>query len=305
MAVMRELIIIGCGPAGITAGIYAARKGIDFSIITKDIGGQTIYSSAVENYTGYQVLTGIELAEKFREHLQGFNIALLEGREAVEVKKEQDIVVVKTSDGEIFNAKCCIIASGRNPRKLNVKGEDSFYGRGVTYCATCDGPLYRGKNVAVIGGGNSALDAVIQLLKIASKVYLIDIAEELKADKIMIEKVKNNNRLEILDSTRVEEIMGLDSVEKIAVNTKHGRKELDVQGIFIEIGTKANSQFIDNVTKNKDGEIIVDCDCKTSIDGIFAAGDVTDVSAKQIIVACGEGAKSALSAVEYLNRKIQ
>lgn len=301
MTDIYELIIIGAGPAGITASIYAARKKMNFIVITKDVGGQTVLSSGIENYTGYQFITGVELANKFREHIESFNILLKENETVTFVKKDADIIIVETDKGKYYT-KSVVVASGRVPRKLNVKGEEEFKNRGITYCATCDAPFFAGKDVAVIGGGNSALDAVLQLIKIANKVYLIDIAPKLKADPIMVEKAKNSNIVEIYNNTKVEEIYGDKFVEGIKISRDNKIKELSIEGIFIEIGSIAASDFINDVLKNKDKEIIVNCKCETNIPGIFAAGDVTNVASKQIIVACGEGAKAVLSAFEYLSK---
>ncbi len=301
MTDIYELIIIGAGPAGITASIYAARKKMNFIVITKDVGGQTVLSSGIENYTGYQFITGVELANKFREHIESFNILLKENETVTFVKKDADIISVETDKGKYYT-KSVVVASGRVPRKLNVKGEEEFKNRGITYCATCDAPFFAGKDVAVIGGGNSALDAVLQLIKIANKVYLIDIAPKLKADPIMVEKAKNSNIVEIYNNTKVEEIYGDKFVEGIKISRDNKIKELSIEGIFIEIGSIAASDFINDVLKNKDKEIIVNCKCETNIPGIFAAGDVTNVASKQIIVACGEGAKAVLSAFEYLSK---
>ncbi len=298
-----ELIILGCGPAGITAAIYAARKKIDFVVITKDIGGQTVYSSEVENYTGYQFVTGAELALKFKEHLDMFDIQLKMPEEVQLVEKRQDnLLYVKTNLSEYF-AKTLIVATGRIPKSLGVENEEKFKGRGLTYCATCDAPLFRDKDVLVVGGGNSALDAVLQLTKYAKKIYLIDIAKELKADKIMIQKAFSTGIVEYFNNSKVIKIFGENFVECILLENLVDKtlKEIKVQGIFVEIGSFPSSKFINDIQKNKDGEIIVDCMCRTSIPGIFAAGDVTNVFAKQIIIACGEGAKAAIAAYEYLN----
>ncbi len=295
-----DLVILGCGPAGITAAIYSARKKIDFIVISKDVGGQTVYSSAVENYTGYQVITGAELALKFKEHLDMFDIEIKMPEVVESVKKEGDIFITKT-DKDIYYSKTVIIATGRVPRSLGVKNEEKYKGRGLTYCATCDAPLFREKDVVVVGGGNSALDAVIQLTKYANNIYIVDISEKLKADPIMIEKAFSYPKLKHYPTNKVVEILGDKFVEGVILeNIKDKSKtELRVQGIFVEIGSIPSSDFVD-VAKTKDGEIIVDCACRTSVLGLFAAGDVTNVFAKQVIIACGEGAKAAISAFEYL-----
>jgi alkyl hydroperoxide reductase subunit F len=298
---MYDLIIVGAGPAGITASIYAARKRMNFLIITKDIGGQAALSSYIENYIGYQFVTGAELIQKFREHLEKFDLLIKEGETVNLVEKENKVVKVKTEKDE-YRAKTVIVASGRIPKKLKVKGEDEFKNKGVTYCATCDGPLFSDLDVAVIGGGNSALDAVLQLIKIARKIYLIDIAQELKADPVMIEKAKESGKVIFYLNTSVVEIYGDKFVKGIKIKRDGILEDLSVEGIFIEIGSNPVSEFVKDVEKNKSGEIVVNCKCETNIPGIFAAGDVTNVPAKQIIVACGEGAKATLSAFEYISR---
>lgn len=298
---MYDLIIVGAGPAGITAGIYAARKRMNFLIITKDIGGQARLSSDIENYIGYQFITGYELAQKFKEHLEKFEIDLKEDETVNLVERENNIIKINTDKGE-YNSKTVIIATGRIPRKLNVKGEDEFKNRGVTYCATCDAPLFADLDVAVIGGGNSALDATLQLIKIARKIYLIDVAEKLRADPVMVEKAKESGKVTIYNKTYLKEICGDNFVKEIKIEKEGVIENLPVEGVFIEIGSQPVSDFVKDVEKNKYGEIIVNCKCETNIPGIFAAGDVTDVYAKQIIVACGEGAKATLAAFEYLNK---
>jgi len=299
---LYDLIIIGAGPAGITATIYAARKKMDFPVISKDIGGQAALSSDIQNYTGYQFITGPELAQKFREHLEQFKIELKEGEKVTLVKKEGEIIEVKTDKGK-YETKTVVIASGRVPRKLGVKGEDEFKNRGVTYCATCDAPLFADMDVAVIGGGNAALDAVLQLIKIAKKIYLLDIASSLRADPIMVEKAKQSEKVTIYNNTKVKEIYGTNFVQGIKIEREGKTENLPVEGVFVEIGSVPASEFIQEVQKNEIGEIMVNCKCETNISGIYAAGDVTNVPAKQIIVACGEGAKAVLSAFDYLSKK--
>ena len=299
---MYDLITIGAGPAGITAAIYAARKKMNFLVITKDIGGQTTLSSDIENYTGYQYITGIELTGKFEEHMREFDIELRELEEVVGIEKVDDTFRVKTKKN-VYETRTVIIASGAKPRTLNIPGEVEFKNRGVTYCATCDGPLFADMEVAVIGGGNSALDATLQLINIASKIYLITINPTFRADKIMFEKVKGSSKVTILYNTRTLEVIGEKMVKGLRVETKGEQRTLNVQGIFIEIGYVPNSDMASNLVKcNERGEIIVDNYNRTNVPGVFAAGDVTNVPQKQIIIAAGEGAKACLSAFEYLSK---
>jgi alkyl hydroperoxide reductase subunit F len=296
-----ELIIVGAGPAGITASIYAARKKMNFLVITKDIGGQTALSGEVENYTGYQYITGFDLAEKFNEHLAQFNIELKFEEVASIVKTDKEFQVITNRD--VYRARAIIIATGARPKMLNVPGEIEFKNRGVTYCATCDAPLFAEKDVAVIGGGNSALDATLQLMKIANKIYLITIHSQFRGDNIMFEKIRDSKKVSILYNTRTLEILGDQMVKGLRVTVGKEDKILHVQGIFIEIGYVPNSYVVkDLVSLNELGEIIVDNHNSTNVPGIFAAGDVTNTPYKQIIVAAGEGAKASLSAFEFLSR---
>jgi len=297
---LKDLIIIGAGPAGITAAIYAARKKLNFAVITKDIGGQAAWSSEIENYTGYQFISGPELAMKFKDHMQNFTFDLLEGEDAVALKKDGSNFLVSTAKKETYSSRTVIIASGKRPRMLNVPGETEFKNRGVTYCATCDGPLFAGKKVAVIGGGNSALDAAIQMMNISPEVYLINIMDELTGDPVMQEKVSVSKKVEIMNKTKTLEIMGDKFVKAIRVESGGKTKEMPVEGVFVEIGLIPNSEFTSIVKKNEIGEIVVNCAAETSEPGIFAAGDVTNVPEKQIIIAAGDGAKAALSAFKYL-----
>ena len=297
-----DLIIVGAGPAGITAAVYAARKKMDFLILTMDVGGQVTYSSTIENYIGFQYITGEELTTKFYNHLKQYDFDLkMEKVEKIEVSNS--LFKVKTALGNEYFSKTVIVATGRRPRELNVPGEEKFKSRGVTYCATCDAPLFDGMDVAVVGGGNAGLEATLQLTKIANKIYLIEISPQLKADPIMVEKALASDKVEVWTNTRVLEIIGEKTVNGIRVQRNGQEKVLPVQGVFIEIGSVPNSELIDFVEKNQRNEIIVNCACETSYQGVFAAGDVTNVPEKQIIIAAGEGCKAALSAFKYLSRK--
>jgi alkyl hydroperoxide reductase subunit F len=304
-----ELIIIGAGPAGITAAVYAARKRIQTLIISQDIGGQAAWSGDIENYTGYQFITGPELAIKFEEHLRKYDIVLKENEKVLEFSKQGELVLVKTDKGE-YRSKTAIIASGKRSRELNVPGEKEFKNKGLTYCATCDGPLFTGKTVAVIGGGNSSLDACLQLTKIAKRIYVINIAQSLSGDRIMREKVEHDDKISIYNNSRVTEVTGKKMVEAIKIKTQaageRGNQEkeavLEVQGVFVEIGLVVNSEFAASLDRNESGEIKVNINNETNIPGIFAAGDVTNVPEKQIIIAAGEGSKASLSAFKYLAR---
>ena len=301
---MHELIITGGGPAGMTAAVYAARKRIDTLLLSKDIGGQVLTTAWVENYMGYQYIEGPELMQKFEEQVKQFPLEQKIGPAVVALSRLDAGFEVKTDNGESYQAKAVIIATGKRPRSLNVPGEERLRGRGVTYCAICDGPLFAGEKVAVIGGGNSALEAVDDMVKIAEHVYLVSLTP-LTGDQILIDRVIGAANLSVFLEHEVVEIEGSSRVEGIAIrDLKTGeQKKLKVGGVFIEIGLIPNSELAKGITKlNKFGEIEVNCACETGIPGLFAAGDVTDVPEKQIVVAAGEGAKAALRAYRYLLR---
>jgi len=297
-----DLIIIGAGPAGMTAAVYAARKKLDTLVISKNVGGQTLLAPGVETYMGYQYITGAELMRKFEEQVRQFPIALLIGDEVTKLSREDNLFTALTATGKKFTGKSVIIASGRRARSLNVPREKELIGRGVSYCATCDAPLFSGMDVAVIGSGNPALTAVNELTTYARKIYTV-VRTSVKADAVLREKAEKSGKVEFLSGYAVKEIQGKDNVERIVIKQTEGDKEvvLDVRGVFIEIGATPNVAFAkDVVPLNESNEIVVDCDCKTTVAGLFAAGDVTNVPEKQIIVAAGEGAKAALSAYHYL-----
>ena len=300
---MKDLIIVGAGPAGITAAVYAARKQMQFMVISRDIGGQAAWSGEIENYTGFQYITGPDLAMKFRDHLEKYKFEILEGKGISKVEKKADgSFSVSLESGEQFESKTIIIASGKRPRLMNIPGEAKYKNKGLFFCATCDGPLFAGKDVAVIGGGNSALDAALQMTKIASKVYVINVSAGFSGDGVMIDKVNKLKNIEILHNTKTIEVLGDKFVNSLKVQTGGNTKIIAVNGVFVEIGLIPNSSFIDFVKKNDHNEIEINCATETSVPGLFAAGDVTDVPAKQIIIAAGDGAKAAMAAFSYLSK---
>lgn len=297
-----DLIIIGAGPAGITASVYAARKNLEFLVIASDIGGQTALSGDIENYTGYQFITGPELTQKFQEHMRKYGIPLRENEEALEIAKSGEIISVHTNKAD-YQSRALIIASGKRSKELQVPGEKEFKNHGLTYCAICDGPLFKGKVVAVIGGGNSAMDAVLQLIKIAKHIYVINIGDKLTGDAIMSQKIAEAENVTVMNNHQVSAVVGDKFVRAIKIKNKDGQKELAVEGVFIEIGLVPNSSFAKGLDKNSGNEIIIDQFNKTNVPGIFAAGDVTNIPEKQIIIAAGEGSKAALGAFRYLDQK--
>lgn len=303
---MKDLIILGAGPAGLTASIYAARKMLDFLVLTKDIGGQAMWSARVENYLGYTPISGLELVEKFEEHVKEFNIEIkYSPAQKVVPLPEKRTFSVLTEGGEEFEAKSVIVATGKSPRYLNVPGEKELIGRGVAFCASCDAPLFKGMDVAVVGGGNAALDAAMQLGDIARHVYVVSI-EDWTGDPVTIKKLEAKKNLTPLKHHETLEILGKDVVEGIRLRDRKTGEEkiISVKGVFVEIGSVPNSYVVEGVCElNQAGEIIINCYTETSYPGIFAAGDVSSIPDKQIIIAAGEGAKAALRAYEYLIRR--
>jgi len=302
MKKIYDLIIIGAGPAGITAAVYAARKKMDILVITKDIGGQASWSGDIQNYTGYQFISGPELAIKFEEHMRKFDFEIKENEEVKEVTSRNEKLFIKT-DKDNYQAKTVIVASGKRSRELGVPGEQEFKNKGLTYCATCDGPLFSERDVAVIGGGNSALDAALQLIKIANRIYIINFTDNLTGDAIMQDKARADKKVSIFNNSQVKEILGDAFVQAIKIEEDKEEKTLDVQGIFVEIGLIPNSDFAVDLEKNERKEIVVNQRNETNLPGVFAAGDVTNVPEKQIIIAAGEGAKAVLSAFRYLSTR--
>src|SRR4030042_2057287 len=301
---MYELIIIGGGPAGITAGIYAARKKLNALIITKDGVGQVGKTSSVENWPGSKSISGPELIENFRKHVQNFDIEIRDGEEVKGIKKEGETFNVTTTENETLQARAVIITSGRNPRPLKVPGEDQFMGRGVSFCSTCDAPLFQDKPVASVGGGNSGFEAALDLEKYSPRIYILEFAPNVKADQITKERAEASGKIEVITNVAIKEIKGNNFVESLIYEDRNSRelKELRVNGIFVQIGSLPATAFLkDIVDFNNWGEIKIDHKtCATKTPGLFAAGDVTDGKYKQIIIACGEGAKAALSAYEYV-----
>ena len=303
-----DLIIIGAGPAGMTAGVYAARKKLKTLILSQDIGGQAAWSSDVENYLGFTMITGADLVEKFEHHVEQFKDVLelrLVTKGVSEIKKEKTYFSVQIKDGNIEHARAVIIAGGKVPRPLGVAGEKEFLNRGVTYCAWCDGPLFAGKDVAIVGGGNSALDAALNIERTVKSIVIINVTPELTGDPVMIDKITASPHVRVINNSEVLSINGDKFVSSISVQN-HKEKtpsNIDVAGVFIEVGSLPATSYLNSLVKlNKASEIIIDKYNMTSREGIFAAGDITDIPEKQIITAAGEGAKAAICAAQYIAR---
>jgi alkyl hydroperoxide reductase subunit F len=302
---LYDFLIIGGGPAGLNAALYAKRKGLEVAVLTRQIGGQVMNTSSVDNYLGTKFATGEELVNDFKGHVGELEVPIAEyvDVETIIPGNEQDYHQVRLTDGRVFKSRTLLLATGTNHRKLGVEGEDRLAGRGVAYCAICDAPLYKNKNVIIAGGGNAAVEAALDLAKVANHVTLVH-RSQFRADKILVDELYKQDKIDIHLQTQILSIEGDDFLTHIRALDKEANAELDIHadGIFIEIGNVPNSQlFTDIVELNESGEIIVDGRSATNIPGIFAAGDVTTVAYKQIIIATSDGAKAALSANDYIN----
>jgi len=301
---VHDLMIIGGGPAGLAASVYAARKQLKTLLVSGDIGGQINTTLGIENYLGYQFIEGPELISKFETQVSQFPIDQKIGDKASQLKKIEGGFEAVTEADDRYQGKAVIFATGKRPRKLNVPGETELTGRGVSYCAICDGPVFTGQKVVVVGGGNSALEAVLDMVKIAEHVDLVSLTP-LTADPVLTNQLVDAKNLTIFTEYQAQEIKGQDFVEGVRIkDLKSGEEKLlDVTGVFIEIGLVPNSDAIKGLVElNKWGEVPVTPNNETTVPGLYAAGDVTDVPEKQIIVAAGEGAKAALQAHRYLQR---
>ncbi|MGA1867383.1 MAG: FAD-dependent oxidoreductase [bacterium] len=300
-----DLIVIGGGPAAMSSAVYAARKMMTFALITKDFGGQVRETSEIENWLGFQSIKADDLVRMFQEHVKSFDIPVNHDTRVKEIKKDDTMFQVRTDEGQIYISQTVILATGKRHRPLNVPGEKDFVGKGVAYCATCDAPFFKEKKVAVVGGGNSAFTTALDLLRVGAEVTLINFIKGWQGDAALQKKVMNPGTVDFLAYHQVLEILGEERVSGIIIKDRETEevKTLPVEGIFVEIGLLPNSEIVKGlVDLNDHGEVIIDCSCRTSLEGFFGAGDVTTVPHKQIVIAAGEGAKAALSAYDHLTR---
>lgn len=300
---MYDLIVIGGGPAGITAGIYASRQKIKTLFLTAEFGGQMATKDvAIENYPGMGEISARDLISKMRNHLESFALETRIGKVS-SIEKTGEIFSVSTDKGKI-ESKTVIFAAGSEPRPIGVPGEKEFVGRGVGYCVTCDGPLFSKRNVAVVGGGNSAFEAAIFLAKFAKTIYLLEYGDSVRADAANQETAANTGKIELITMAKVLAISGKNFVSGLEYEDRKTGivKKLEVEGVFAKIGYSPASAIARGLAETNDaGEVVCDCDTGTTkTPGFFAAGDVTNAKYKQIIIACGEGAKAAMAAGEYL-----
>ena len=298
-----DVLVIGAGPAAVTAAIYAVRKDLRVAVLGDRPGGQINNTARIENWPGIPAISGQELAEMFRDHLEHYPVAERFHVRVQRVEKDGDGFAAVTETGERFRGHAVIYCAGKRYRTLGVPGEDRFIGRGIGFCATCDAPLYRGKDVAVIGGGNSAFTAARDLLPFARTIHLIHILDEFQADPVLVEEVLASPQVRVHKPRKVAAFLGKDKLCGVRLRALDSgtREDLKVDGVFIEIGLIPNSDPVkDLLTLNEHGEIPVDRSGATAVPGLFAAGDVTDEPEKQIVVAAGAGAKAALAAHRYL-----
>ncbi len=306
---MYDLIIVGGGPAGVSAGIYSARKKIKSAIITESFGGQSIVSTEIQNWIGIPAISGFDLAKQMESHLKIFSndIDIIDGDIVTSVNKNDDGTFnVKTREGKDLQTKFILLACGSRRRRLGIPGEDAFDGKGVVFCSTCDAPIFKDKVVAVVGGGNAGLESVHDLFPYASKIYLIVRSDVLKGDQVTQEKVKANPKVEIIYNAEPQEILGDKFVNTLKYKDKISGeiKDLAVEGVFVEIGSMPNSEIVKGLVNiNERGEVTVNHQTQeTSNQGIWAVGDVSDVLYKQNNISAGDGTKAVLNINEHLRK---
>ncbi|RLJ71004.1 alkyl hydroperoxide reductase subunit F [Hydrogenivirga caldilitoris] len=296
---MYKVVIVGGGPAGISASIYAARKKLNFLLVTEAVGGQVLTSGEIENFLGYSEIDGVQLVEKMMEHMKHFEIEPLLDR-VVEVRKEGHGFSLKTMSGKEISSQTLLLCTGSDHRRLNVPGESEYTGRGVSYCYTCDAPFFKGARVVVVGGGNAGFEAAEQLINYAEEVYIVEVTDSVRADEVLKDKVLSSPKVKLLLKHAVKEVKGDGArVTGVVMESLTDGKvyELPVEGVFVEIGLVPRTELAEQlgILRNERGEIVVDCNNRTSERGVYAAGDCTSIFAKQIITAAGEGAKALLS----------
>lgn len=302
MTETRDIIVIGGASAAQSAAIYATRAGMDVLVIADEYGGQINNTDVVENWLGTKSISGPDLAEKFTEHMRDYDIDEHTGEKAISVEKDGEEFIVETESGDEFRSHSVIVATGGSRRRLDVPGEEEYRNKGVAYCAVCDGPLYKGEEVAVIGGGYAGTEAADYLSDVADEVYLLSRSGNLKGEEITINKVEEDENVNVLREASVEEFEGDQLLEEVEYEQNGEHKHLDVPGAFIEIGTVPNSDLVD-VEKTEGGKIKVDREMETSTEGLYAAGDVNDLGAQQLVVSAGQGCDAALNASEYVKQK--
>jgi NADH-dependent peroxiredoxin subunit F len=300
-----DVVVIGAGPAGLTAGMYCARQGLRTAVVGGEIGGQAGWAGKIENYLGWQAVTGPELVAAFREHVAAFDVECFEGQLVNALVPDDDRFDVYTREGTTFTTRAVIIATGKAPNRLSVPGESELIGRGVSYCATCDAAFFAGSDVAVVGPGESAADAALQLARLGARPLVLS-ERELKLGDTLRAALTREKAITLRTGIKVIGIEGADAVTGVRVRDISSRAEetVPVKGVFIETGAIAAAEFTAGLIEtNERGEIVVDKRCATSLPGVYAAGDVTDGLGKQVIIAAGEGARAAVAAGQDLKRR--
>lgn len=301
---MVDVLVIGAGPAGLNAALYAARKELSVKVVTTDIGGQMLLTNEIENYLGFPSISGFELADKMEAHVKQYPVEFVYAGVKSLVKEADGTFTAHLDDGKEARGKTCIVTAGKHSRTLDIPGEKEYTGRGVSYCATCDAPFYRKKTVAIVGGGDSAVQAAIELSKLCPTVYLL-VRSRIRAQEILVKRMKELDNVKVYLGYTPEEVKGEKKVGGLVIKNKADGKteELTVDGVFVVAGGIPNNSYLPSDVKvNSLGEIMTNKDGETNVDGLFAAGDVTDCRNKQVIIAAGEGAAAALAAHEYLLR---
>lgn len=307
MAKQCDVLIVGAGPAGLTAAMYAARGRLNAVLLDRAAigGGQLLNTELIEDYPGFRSVSGSELAQRMEEHAREFG-ARIEYGNVVEIWAEGDMRYARTEDGEIYEAPAIIVCSGGSPRRLKVPGERDFAGRGVSYCAVCDGAFFRDQVIAVVGGGDSAVEEALYLTRFASKVYLIHRRDQLRAQKLLQERALSHPKIEPIWSSVVEEIGGGDSVEWIRLRNLRddSRRTLQVGGVFVYVGFQPNNElFRDPIERDEGGFLVTDERMETSIPGIFAAGDIRSQYVRQISTAVGDATTAAVAVTRMLEAR--
>ncbi|MCL2567018.1 MAG: alkyl hydroperoxide reductase subunit F [Alphaproteobacteria bacterium] len=299
-----DMLVVGGGPAGSAAAIYAARKGINVALLSENLGGQVLETVGVENIIGTKYIEGTKFMSEVLVHIKEYPIDIISNQKAIKLEKK-DLLELSIEGGVVLKAKSIVLATGAKWKNIGIAGENEFKNKGIAYCPHCDGPLFAGKDIAVIGGGNSGVEAAIDLAGIAKHIYLLEFADKLKADKILQKRLQNLNNVSVITNAQTLEISGSSIVENIKYLNRNTSFEetIAVNGVFILIGLMPNTSWLgDSIAKNNLGEIIVDKHGATNLSGVFAAGDCTDSPYKQIIISMGSGATAALGAFDYLIR---
>jgi NADH-dependent peroxiredoxin subunit F len=299
-----DVLVVGGGPAGASAAIYAARKGIRTGIVAERFGGQILDTVGIENFISVKHTEGAQLASSLEEHVKEYDVDVMDSQRATRIEKK-DLIELKLENGAVLKSKTVILSTGASWRNVNVPGETEFRNKGVTYCPHCDGPLFTGKRVAVIGGGNSGIEAAIDLAGIVKHVTVLEFAPEIKADSVLQERLNSLPNVTVITNAATTEITGTDKVDGISYKDRETEEihHIELEGVFVQIGLVPNTAWLgDTIERTKMGEIVVDKRGQTSIPGIFAAGDCTDSAYKQIIISMGSGATASLGAFDYLIR---